>query len=251
MEFKANTETIFQYFKNHESFTTNDVSQFFSKSQTNIKKATVNWRIYELVQKGLLQRIGRGVLKLGKENCFTPAIYKKQKTITSFINKQFPLAAFCTWHTSALKEFFQHVVARDFLLVEVEKEAIGSVYNAIKETNKNTFKEPSHEIMETFVFERIEPVIIKTLISESPLQKTDSIVVPTLEKILVDLYADNNIFFFLQGKEYFNIFENAVTKYTINTDRLLRYAKRRNKKEELQKMLVQTNGKKTGLVPII
>jgi hypothetical protein len=47
----------------------------------------------------------------------------------------------------------------------------------------------------------------------------------------------------LQGHELLNIFESALGKYTVNTDRLLRYAKRRNKKEELQKILNQINGK--------
>lgn len=39
-----------------------------------------------------------------------------------------------------------------------------------------------------------------------------------------------------------NIFESALGKYTVNRDRLLRYAKRRNKKEELQRILNQING---------
>jgi len=40
-----------------------------------------------------------------------------------------------------------------------------------------------------------------------------------------------------------NIFANALGKYTVNTDRLLRYAKRRNKKEVLQRILNQISGK--------
>jgi len=131
----------------------------------------------------------------------------------------------------------------DFLLVEVEREAVDAVFHFVKEIHQNTFKEPSREIMENFVLASRDDVIVKPLVSEAPLQEADASTLPTIEKILVDLVADSEIFFFLQGQELLNIFESARGKYTVNTDRLLRYAKRRNKKEELQKILNQINGK--------
>jgi hypothetical protein len=142
-----------------------------------------------------------------------------------------------------LKEFFQHFAVYDFLLIETERETIDAVFHFIKETNKNTFKEPSRDMMENFVFDGKDAVIVKSLISEAPLQDADSVTIPTIEKILVDLVADSETFFFLQGHEMLNVFESAMGKYTVNTDRLLRYAKRRNKKEELQKILMQISGK--------
>jgi hypothetical protein len=243
MGIKKNTKTVFQYFENRKSFTTNDVYDFFSQAQPDIKRATANWRIYDLVRRGSLKRVGRGTYVLGKETCFSPTLTKKQKAIFSQIKKQFPLIAFCCWHTSALKEFYQHVAGYDFLLLEVEREAIDAVFHFIKENNKDTFKEPSRDIMETFVLDGKDAVIVKSLISEAPLQSVDTITVPTIEKILVDLVADSEVFFFLQGNEMRTVFANVLEKYTVNTDRLLRYAKRRNKREELQKMLTQINGK--------
>jgi hypothetical protein len=97
--------------------------------------------------------------------------------------------------------------------------------------------------MENYVLGSPEAIIVKTLISEAPLQNVQTMPVPTLEKILVDLYSDSDIFYFLQGKEMLTIFENALEKYTVNIDRLLRYAARRNRKEELQKIIAQINGK--------
>jgi DNA-binding Lrp family transcriptional regulator len=243
MRFKKNKSTLFQYFKKRESFTTNDVFDFFAQTDPAIKRATVNWRIYELVRRGLLKRIGRGMFALGQADCFLPVLTKKQQTISARLEKQFPLITICCWHTSALKEFFQHLAVYDFLLVEVERDAVDAVFHFIKETHKNTFKEPSREIIENFVLDGKDAVIVKSLISEAPLQETDALTLPTIEKILVDLVADREIFFFLQGHEILNIFESALGKYTVNTDRLLRYAKRRNKREELQKILTQINGK--------
>jgi hypothetical protein len=239
MGIKNNTATLFQHFENRESFTTNDVFGFFSQAEPDIKRATVNWRIHELARQGFFKRIGRGAYALGKGIGFSPTISKKHKTMFSRIKKQFPLIVFCCWHTSALKEFFQHVAGNDFLLLEVEREAVDGVFHFVKETSKNTFKEPSRYAMENYVFDGKDTVIVKSLISEAPLQNVDAITVPTIEKVLVDLVADSEVFFFLQGHEILNIFENATDKYTVNRDRLLRYAKRRNKKEEIEKILAQ------------
>ena len=243
MGIKNNTATLFQHFENRESFTTNDVFGFFSQAEPDIKRATVNWRIHELVRQDFFKRIGRGAYALGKGTGFLPALSKKHKTMFSRIKKQFPLIVFCCWHTSALKEFFQHVAGNDFLLLEVEREAVDAVFHFVKETSKNTFKEPSRDAMENYVFDGKDTVIVKSLISEAPLQNVDTITVPTIEKVLVDLVADSEVFFFLQGQEILNIFENATDKYTVNRDRLLRYAKRRNKKEEIERILAQINGK--------
>ncbi|MFH1429578.1 MAG: DUF6577 family protein [Candidatus Margulisiibacteriota bacterium] len=243
MGIKTELGNLFQYFKNRESFTTNDVYIFFSKTQEDIKRATVNWRIYELVRLGILKKIGRGVYALGQEKCFTLPLHRKQKSVSFLIKKQFPFIKFCCWHTSALKEFYQHVAVRDFLLVEVERDTIDSVYHFLKETNRNTFKEPSREVIENFVFDCQDAIIVKALISEAPLQNIKGISIPSLEKILVDLHADSDIFFFLQGNEMLNVLNNVLEKYTINMDRLLRYAKRRNKYEEIQKAINQISGK--------
>lgn len=133
----------------------------------------------------------------------------------------------------------------DFLLIEVEREAIDSVFYFVKEINKDkyTFKEPLYEMMEMFVLESKGSIIVKSLTSEAPLQNVDRIKVPTIEKILVDLCADSDIFSFLQGSEMLNIFENAWKKYTVNINRLLRYAKRRNKEKEIKNILSQISGK--------
>jgi hypothetical protein len=55
----------------------------------------------------------------------------------------------------------------------------------------------------------------------------------TIEKILVDIFCDDVIFSAQQGAEKRTIFKEAFAKYTINQNKMLRYADRRRKKEEL------------------
>ncbi|HBM16903.1 MAG TPA: hypothetical protein DD381_11240 [Lentisphaeria bacterium] len=122
---------------------------------------------------------------------------QKRIKISTLIKKHFPLINLCCWHSAAIMEFYRHVAIHDFLLVEVEKDAVDPVYYFLKETNKNTFKEPAREIIEDFVFNCNDSIIVKALISEAPIIPFGKIYVPTLEKILVDIYADTETFFFL------------------------------------------------------
>lgn len=229
MDNKANNEGLVQYLKEGVSYTTDDIFRFYADSLPNVKRATVNWRIHRLVQQGVLQRIGRGVFMLGKERTFLPVPDKKMRGIATLIKKQFPLIKFCCWRLSILKEFFQHMTAVDLLIVEVEREAVDAVFYFLKNTQKDIFKEPSRETIEDIMTGTGTAMIVRSMISESPLILIKGFQFPSLEKILVDLCTDKELFYFIQGNELHDIIERAVEKYTINFNKLLRYAKRRGK----------------------
>ena len=133
METNTLKDRLSQYFINMVSFTTTDIYNFFSKTQPDIKKNTVNWRIYHLVQQGVLQKIGRGVYAFGKEKPFIPILSEKYQVVSSVLKKQFPLITYSLWHTDVLKEFSHHIPGINFFLVEVQQDAIDSVYYTLKE----------------------------------------------------------------------------------------------------------------------
>ena len=81
---------------------------------------------------------------------------------------------------------------------------------------------------------------VKNLVSEAPLQEVSGVPMPTLEKLLVDILRDTD-FFYLQGSESDRIIENAFNLYTINRNRLFRYADRRKVKKELSSILENLN----------
>jgi len=238
MGIKTEKTQLIETFKDKESFTVNDLHSFFSKMDKDIKRATVNWRIYELVNLGILKRTGRGIYTLGHGQLFSCPIHKKQKNLSLLISKNFPLISYCSWSSTVLNEFYHHISKNQFLIVEVEKDAVDPVYFLLRNEYKNVLRKPTAAIVEEFDFLiNKDAVIVKSLISEAPLQNIQDIAVPTLEKILVDLYADTDTFYYLQGNEIVNVYRNALDKYTMNNDRLLRYAKRRSKDKEIRNML--------------
>lgn len=62
------------HFKSKAVFETKDIAAFYKQTESNIKPTTINWRIYALVQNGILHRIGRGKYSLGKGKNYIPEI---------------------------------------------------------------------------------------------------------------------------------------------------------------------------------
>lgn len=68
--------------------------------------------------------------------------------------------------------------------------------------------------------------------------------VPTLKKLLVDIQKEDD-FDYIQGSEVSYLYQMALNQYSVNTQRLLRYAKRRNMGAIIETLLNYTrnNGK--------
>ncbi|MBN2424004.1 MAG: hypothetical protein JXR46_05985 [Calditrichaceae bacterium] len=221
-------------FEDFNIITSNDLFNFYKSIDPAVKKTTVNWRIYKLVQSGKIQRIGRGKYIIGKENKYIPDISSKEIKISNLLKKEFPFIKYCLWSTAVLNEFTRHLSAFQFIVVEVEKDTLEPVYFMLKDNYNSTFKKPAREIVEDFISNRPDSIIVNTFISEAPVQNIKEIPTSTLEKLLVDIYCDQNLLYFLKGNELFNIYKNAFDKYTVNQSRLLRYADRRRKKKQIE-----------------
>ena len=125
-----------------------------------------------------------------------------------------------------------HQPLNSYLIVEVEKDGLKSVFYNLKESNYPVFIDPNRDIIENYVPINKQSIIIKPIISESPLLQMDNILTASLEKILVDIFCDKDLFDAYQGNELRTIFREAISKYTINMNRMIRYASRRGKKEK-------------------
>jgi hypothetical protein len=204
-----------------------------------VKRATVDWRIYHLVDQGVLHRISRGIYSFSKNEGkeFIPEINKSLKYLSGRIYKQFPFIDFCIWSTKWLNEFMLHQPFRFYTILEIEKEVMDSVFYALKEQRREVFLDPSEEIMNKYVMDSNEPIIITRLTTEAPTQEINKVVTQTIEKLLVDIYCDPVLFSAQQGAELERIYQSAFEKYAVNNTKMLRYASRRNKRDEIENFI--------------
>ena len=206
-----------------------------------MNKSTVNWRIYTLVKEGVLTRIGRGQFALGKTDAYIPELSSKQSAVYKKIKADFPFLNVCLWNTRVLNEFMLHQPGRYYQLIEVEKDALESVFFYLKDKNYSVFLEPTEQLIRRYIIDKKESWIVKTLVTEAPIQIVEGIPTVTIEKLLVDIFCDPVIFNAQQGTEMNRIFLEAFEKYIINESTMLRYASRRRKKKELDLFLNETS----------
>jgi len=234
---KLHIEEFKDFFKNKDVVDTRDISHFYGQLENNIKSTTLNWRIFKLVQLGILQRIGRGRFTFGDADIYIPELASATKSIYKKLKLSFPYLNFCVWNTALLNEFMQHQPNNFFIIVETEKEAINSVFYFLKESKKAVFIEPTNDILEKYVLTEQEVIIVKHLVSEAPTQNVNGIETISIEKMLVDIYCDKVIFIAQQGRELRNIYSAIFDKFIVNQSKMLRYAARRTKSEEISKFV--------------
>ena len=223
-----------KHFSSQDTFNVADIFRFYSERNPDVLRTTVNWRIYALERAGIIQRVGRGIYRLGKANPFQANLLSSQiKTIARNIKKDFPYINFCVWELAEINLFSHNLINFNLLFADVERDAVDAVFYKLKEKQKKIVN-----IRKTYddISELAGNICIRPLVSYAPIHTQEQIPVASLEKILVDLATDKEFFSF-QGNEIFSIYSNAFEKYTINESSMLRYAARKEKKADIAEII--------------
>ncbi len=199
------------------------------------EKTKIRKRLSALVGSGQLVRKGSGTYALSDKPVFRPQVSNEVKELYESIKLDYPFTKVCVYEGPWISPLLHHLASNQTIYVEVEKDASEFVFDYLKADGVKAFYKPNQDMVYRYINLDERNVFVKNLVSEAPLQKIQGILVSTLEKILVDIYCDQD-FSYLQGSEYERIAENAMTIFNINKTKLLRYAKRRGVKEELEKI---------------
>jgi hypothetical protein len=132
-----------------------------------------------------------------------------------------------------------HQPVRQFIIFETEKDVTESVFFLLKSSEWQVFLNADNTTIDYLSMEDKEVIAVKSLISRSPIEIQENISMPSLEKILIDVFCDTKLFSPYSGQELSNIYKYAQKKYHINYSRMLNYADRRNKKKEVLELVFQ------------
>ena len=81
---------------------------------------------------------------------------------------------------------------------------------------RNVFLLPSRQDFEYYVYSAPSSIVIKKLVSQSPLHTVSGNRTPKLEKLLVDLVADSDFYYSYQGSELTTLFRNTFSHYHVS-----------------------------------
>jgi c-di-AMP phosphodiesterase-like protein len=197
-----------------------------------LKEGTINVYLSRLKKEGVIKNPTRGFYSLEEKKLYIPTVDNKSKQLYNKIKRDYPYAEFCIWNTKWLNEFMRHQPFKFYTVVELDKDVTESVFHTLKELGRQVFMEPDAETFDLYISNSEDVIILKHLISEAPLQETDKIAVPTLEKLLVDMTIDTKVYA-AQQSEIESIYVNAFDKYEVNKNKMKRYAYRRNRNNEV------------------
>lgn len=197
--------------------------------------STIYSRIQSLIKNGIIHRVGHGKYALGKTKGFCILIDDFERQLYSTIKEEFPYSDVVIWNLSTINNLLQHLVNFSLTMVDIERDSVESLYWFLRGKGYNvvTRKRMVDEISDYDGY-----VFIRPLVTSSPTECIDSMNTASIEKILVDLACDKEFESF-QGSEIRHIYENAFNGLTINIDRLLRYAGRKEKRAYIGKILEQ------------
>lgn len=238
------TQSFLNSFKDHEIVKKTDLWNYFSSTNPTISKNDFRRKLYALDKTGLITSIGSGLY--GVTNSFSHSIKKKfmpqlsknVKEINAILKNHFPYTPYLIWETKVIYEFMTHQPGQNRIVLDIDKSAIESVFNFLRdEYSSNLFIEPNQTTLEHYSNSSSDLILLLGLTTQSPRLKVNGIPTAKLEKILVDVFADENSFMIFHGRELANIITNAFTKYWINPKTLFRYAGRRQVTDQLKEYI--------------
>jgi hypothetical protein len=236
--YMVTTNDILNFAFTHKVFTRRElITNLKSENQIG-SPGTLSEQLNRLLKSGQLIRIERGVYKLPDDarKDFSVICTEDMRRINQQIKTQFPFVDYCLWSVSTLMPYMHHIPNLNLLFVDVEREVAESFFNLLNaDSNKRVFLMPTLTDFERYISTN-DAIIIRPLISESPLQLVEGINTPTLEKILVDIVGDIE-FYFLQGSEINYVYTTIFESHSVNKNKLLRYATRRGRKDEVEQLL--------------
>ena len=236
--YMVTTNDILNFAFTHKVFTRKELIANLKSEDQIGSPGTFSEQLNRLLKSGQLLRIERGVYKLPDDarKDFSVVCSEEIRQINQQIKTQFPFVDYCLWSASTLMSYMHHIPNLNLLFVDVEREVAESVFNLLNaDSNKRVFLLPSLTDMERYISTN-DAIIIRPLISESPLQLVEGINTPTIEKVLVDMVGDVE-FSFLQGSEINYFYTTIFERHNVNKNKLLRYATRRGRKEEVEKLI--------------
>ncbi len=234
-------KNIKKNFSSCKTFTREELYDYLEQSFfPGLKETTFRWRVYELKKTNIIISVTRGIFKLSdNKKIFEPSINNKYHKISRMLKKNFSSISYCIWSSSWLNEFSRHQASNDIIFVEVEKELVNPVFNLLLDNYfKNVYLEPDKFVTKIYISENQTSIIVKSMITKSPIQSVKNVKVPKLEKILVDLFSDNKYLDSYKGYEQKVIFENAFAEYRLNLSNLINYSRRRKKDKLIKDFLI-------------
>lgn len=205
----------------------------------SITDSAISLSINRMLQCGELVKKawGQYSVKERSKRPFFPIPNDVIKRIYQLLKDEFPYTNMCVWDPRIIVPFMQHIPNIQLLIAEVERVAMEPAFNLLQANvpNLRVIFNPSSVDYAHYV-SGYPSIVVKPLISQAPMFHWGGILMPSLEKIMVDIISDVE-FTFAQGAELNTIYDTVMSSYEVNNKALFRYADRRGRRGEVERLI--------------
>ncbi len=166
---------------------------------------------------------------------YIPQYSETARKLIADVEEKNPYVDFQVWELAWFNEFLVHLVARNMVFLDVENRGCEFIYSSISDDYQGRMlllPEPK----EIQYYSQPDEIIIERLISESPKIKERPHETP-IEKLIVELFANKILRSMVSQGDYANVLETIFEKYSVDQLKMFRYARRRNKKDEVRSFI--------------
>jgi arginine repressor len=231
---------IKQRFRNQETMTTQEISDFLQDTYPEVSIKTISWRINQLKKEKLIQQRGRGIYSFDFKSDYEPELSLKSKRA---YNKVKPLtkSQLLVWDTQMIDALLGIESSKHWIFMAITKGELDDTFSKVLDFSKKVYLNPDKEMIQRYVLPQEEAIILFPLVTETPILTIGEYILPTLESLLVYSWLNHEHLLHPIGYQIDEIFKTAFKKYTVNKNKLLRLASRRDKRNEIENFLNNLN----------
>lgn len=208
------------------------IRSHFPELSTN----TISWRINQLKKEKLLFQVGRGLYTFNYKPNYTAESSLKSKRLYNRV-KSIYTGEIAMWDTIMLSQISGKEIPKYWVFLALNKDDLNSLFDDMREFSKPVYLQPDKETTARYLIPQDEAIILTTLISETPTERSGDYLSPSIEGILVNAWFEHEQYLQPIGLDIHKLYEQAFTKYNVNKSKLLRYAARRDKRKEINELL--------------
>ena len=170
-----------------------------------------------------------------ENSVYRPAYSELAAKLIAQISDKYPSVHFTVFETALMNDFLNHLVTQNTVFVQAEKDISIFIFRFLQQLGyEHLLYKPNKA--DYALYWKKDCIVVTDMISEAPLSASAPHEI-CLEKMLVDMYCDKLISSAYSKSEYPEVLKQAMETYHIESTKMMRYARRRGRENEMKKIL--------------
>ena len=231
-------EPTYEKLKVGHRYSHQELIKLLESDYPQMRESSYHWAVCGMLKSGNITRIARNayvVQNVQEKPLYRPTYSELAVKLIAQISDKYPSVPFTVFETALMNDFLNHLVAQNTVFVQAEKDISIFIFRFLQELGYKHLLYKPNKAYYALYWEK-DCIVVTDMISEAPLSASAPHEI-CLEKMLVDIYCDKLISSAYSKSEYPEVLKQAMETYHIESAKMMRYARRRGREDEMKKIL--------------